>query len=73
MSDEYLYSDVDLGSLSWPSQVGRLEVRPVIHPSTARRAPQATIMVAGHEISLWDARAVAAFLNDLCAALERRE
>lgn len=66
-----MLTDVDQGSLSWPSVVGRLEVRPIVHRSTARRAPHATIMVAGHEITVADARMVASYLTDLCTALER--
>lgn len=61
------------GVLSWRDADGEpLTVRPVTRDSCRLGAgPVSTVVIAGHEVSLWDARMIGSYLGDLYRALNR--
>lgn len=60
-------------ALSWRDvQGGTLTVRPVIAtPSRFGDALTCSVDIAGHEVSLWDARMIGSYLANLYQALDR--
>lgn len=68
----YPLTDPDTSAVSWRGSNGELvTVRALTRDNTEFGPPISTVEIAGHEVSVWDARMIGSYLTDLYRALGR--